>query len=77
MSHVANQKAIDATANKMTFAIFITRMNNRYAVRFDGLKYLTYIETNRGWESCECLANFLVWNGEFQGYDDITSLIAE
>lgn len=76
MSHVTNQKAIDST-NDSKYAIFITRMNNRYAVRVALGGYHTFIETNRGWERCEGLANFLVWNGEFQCYDDITSLINE
>lgn len=76
MSHVINQRAIDSTDSRK-FAIFITRMNNRYAVRTKPGGYVTYIETNRGWEHCENLANFLVWNAEFQGFDDISSIIAE
>lgn len=76
MSIVTNQKAIDST-NETRFAIFITRMNNRFAVTVAPGGYKTYMETNRGWERCDNLANFLVWNGELQGFDDITSLIQE
>lgn len=76
MSHVNNQKAIDSTSETL-FAIFISRMNNRYAVNRDGIGYKTYIETHGRWERCENLANFCVWNCEFQGFDDITSLIVE
>lgn len=76
MSHVTNQKAIDST-NETRYAIFITRVNNRYAVRVAPGGYRTFIETNRGWEHCDNLANFLVWNGELQGFDDITSIIHE
>lgn len=77
MSHVTNQKAIDQTYMEKFCAIFITRMNQRYAVKFDGLNYKTYKEINGKWERCENLSNFLVWNGELQGHDDISTLISE
>lgn len=76
MSHVTNQQAIDSTS-ETSYAIFITRMNKRYAVQVAPGGYRTFIETNGGWESCENLANFLVWNGELQGFDDITSITHE
>lgn len=76
MSIVKNQQAINSTNNNR-FAIFITRANNRYAVQVAPGGYSTFIETNRGWERCDNLANFLVWNADFQGFDDISTLIKE
>lgn len=76
MSIVKNQQAIDST-NEKRFAIFITRINNRFAVTASPDGYKTYIETNRGWERCDNLANFLVWNADLQGFDDISTLIEE
>lgn len=76
MSHVTNQKAIDAT-NSEKYAIFITKLNNRYAVKAIPGGYASYLETNRGWWRVDNVANFLIWNGEFQGFDDISSLIEE
>ena len=76
MSIVTNQKAIDSTSNNR-FAIFITIINNRYAVRVAPGGYQTFIETNRGWGHCDNLANFLVWNAELQGFDDISPIIEE
>ncbi|QHR71295.1 hypothetical protein tonnikala_24 [Escherichia phage tonnikala] len=73
MSVVANQKAIDQTNDKR-FAIFITRNHKRYAVKAIHGGYATYMELSGGWYRCENLSNFLVWNAEFQGFDDISSI---
>lgn len=77
MSHVTNQKAIDATTHNGKWAIFITRDHQRYAVRDHGFRVNTYAELGGKWIHTSNLSNFLVWNGEFQGYDDISSLIEE
>ncbi|AYP69401.1 hypothetical protein phi2457T_0004 [Shigella phage phi2457T] len=76
MSIIKNQQAIDSTSHNC-FAIFITRDNKRFAVRAVPGGYKTYMENNGKWVRCENLANFLVWNGEFQGRDDISTLIEE
>lgn len=77
MSIAKNQQAIDATRNKNLWAIFITSMGQRYAVRSGNCMDKTYRETNGKWERCENLANFLVWNADLQGFDDISTLIEE
>lgn len=76
MSIVKNQQAIDSTNNNR-FAIFITRDNKRFAVKVVPGGYNTYMEDNGKWVRCDNLSNFLVWNSEFQGYDDISTLIEE
>lgn len=83
MSYVANRNAIEETRINKKHAIFITRYSiknqlNRYAViEVSAFIYRTYKEINGKWERCEDLQNFLMWNGDFQGYDDISSLIIE
>ncbi len=76
MSIVKNQQAIDSTSYNR-FAIFITRDNKRFAVKAVPGGYNTYMEDNGKWVLCDNLSNFLVWNGEFQGRDDISTLIEE
>lgn len=76
MSIVKNQQAIDSTNNNR-FAIFITRDNKRFAVKAVPDGYKTYMEDNGKWVQCDNLANFLVWNAELQGFDDIRTLIEE
>lgn len=77
MSHVINQRAINETHRHVLWAIFITRDGQRYAVRDHGFKCNTYAELDGRWVHTSNLSNFLVWNGEFQGHDDISSLIEE
>lgn len=86
MSHVINNKAIEATRTNKQHAIFITRycgagtelLYRRYAViELSPFVYKQYQEHNGKWIECKDVVSFLVWNGEFQGYDDITSLIEE
>lgn len=76
MSIVKNQQAIDSTNNNR-FAIFITRDNKRFAVKVVPGGYNTYMEDNGKWVRCDNLSNFLVWNAELQGFDDISTLIKE
>ncbi|EOT8607569.1 hypothetical protein ACNEL3_003836 [Shigella sonnei] len=76
MSIVKNQQAIDST-NNSRFAIFITSMGRRFAVKAVPGGYKTYMEDNGKWVWCENLANFLVWNAALQGFDDISTLIEE
>ena len=76
MSIAKNQQAIDSTNNNR-FAIFITRDNKRFAVKAESGGYKTYMEDNGKWVRCDNLANFLVWNAELQGFDDISTLIEE
>lgn len=76
MSIVKNQQAIDSTNNNC-FAIFITRDNKRFAVKVVPGGYNTYMEDNGKWVLCDNLSNFLVWNAELQGFDDISTLIEE
>ncbi len=76
MSIVKNQQAIDSTNNNR-FAIFITRDNKRFAVKVVPGGYNTYMEDNGKWVRCDNLSNFLVWNAELQGFDDISTLIEE
>ncbi|ARW57191.1 hypothetical protein HOR79_gp04 [Escherichia phage vB_EcoS_SH2] len=76
MSIVKNQQAIDSTNNNR-FAIFITRDNKRFAVKVVPGGYNTYMEGNGKWVRCDNLSNFLVWNAELQGFDDISTLIEE
>ncbi|MEG0209080.1 MULTISPECIES: hypothetical protein [Gammaproteobacteria] len=77
MSNVANQRAINETIRYGMYAIFITRRNIRYAVKDCGVTIKTYKEGDGVWERVDNLSNFLVWNAEFQGHDDISSLIEE
>ncbi|ALT58125.1 hypothetical protein JMPW2_003 [Escherichia phage JMPW2] len=35
------------------------------------------MEDKGKWVWCENLANFLVWNADLQGFDDISTLIEE
>lgn len=77
MSIVINQKAINETYDRVLWAIFITRNGQRYAVRDHGFKCNTFVELEGCWVHTSNLSNFLVWNGEFQGHDDISSLIEE
>lgn len=74
MSIVKNQQAIDSTNNNR-FAIFITSIGRRFAVKAVPGGYKTYMEDSGKWVWCENLANFLVWNAELQGFDDISTLI--
>ena len=76
MSIVKNQQAIDST-NKNRFAIFITRYNKRFAVMAVPGGNKTYMEDSGKWVLCDNLANFLVWNADLQGFDDISTLIEE
>lgn len=76
MSIVKNQQAIDSTNNNR-FAIFITSMGRRFAVKAVPGGYKTYMEDNVKWVWCDNLANFLVWNADLQGFDDISTLIEE
>lgn len=77
-NHVTNSKAIHETLRNNQYAIFITMRDYRYAVKEVSPNiYQCFAEVRGGWERCEQLSNFLVWNGEFQGYDDITSIIIE
>lgn len=76
MSIVKNQQAIDSTNNNR-FAIFITRDKKRFAVKVVPGGYNTYMEDNGKWVRCDNLSNFLVWNAELQGFDDISTLIKE
>ncbi|BBU41798.1 hypothetical protein H1N98_gp27 [Escherichia phage vB_EcoS-DELF2] len=76
MSIVKNQQAIDSTSHNR-FAIFITRDNKRFAVKVVPGGYNTYMEDNGKWVRCDNLSNFLVWNAELQGFDDISTLIEE
>lgn len=76
MSIVKNQQAIDST-NTNRFAIFITSMGRRFAVKAIPGGYKTYMEDNGKWVWCDNLANFLVWNADLQGFDDISNLIEE
>lgn len=76
MSIVKSQQAIDSTNNNR-FAIFITRDNKRFAVKVVPGGYNTYMEDNGKWVRCDNLSNFLVWNAELQGFDDISTLIEE
>lgn len=76
MSIVKNQQAIDSTNNNR-FAIFITSMGRRFAVKAVPGGHKTYMEDNGKWVWCDNLANFLVWNADLQGFDDISTLIEE
>lgn len=76
MSIIKNQQAIDST-NTNRFAIFITSMGRRFAVKAVPGGYKTYMEDNGKWVRCDNLANFLVWNADLQGFDDISTLIEE
>ncbi|MDQ4166604.1 hypothetical protein bas13_0060 [Escherichia phage LeonhardEuler] len=76
MSIVKNQQAIDSTSHNR-FAIFITSIGRRFAVKAAPGGYKTYMEDNGKWVWCENLANFLVWNADLQGFDDISTLIEE
>lgn len=76
MSIVKNQQAIDSTNNNR-FAIFITSIGRRFAVKAVPGGYKTYMEDNGKWVWCDNLANFLVWNAGLQGFDDISTLIEE
>lgn len=76
MSIVKNQQAIDSTSQNL-FAIFITRENKRFAVVAVPGGHKTYMEDNGKWVLCDNLANFLVWNADLQGFDDISTLIEE
>lgn len=76
MSSVKNQQAIDSTNNNR-FAIFITSIGRRFAVKVVPGGYKTYMEDNGKWVWCDNLANFLVWNADLQGFDDISTLIEE
>lgn len=76
MSIVKNQQAIDSTSHNR-FAIFITSDNKRFAVKVVPGGYNTYMEYNGKWVRCDNLSNFLVWNADLQGFDDISTLIEE
>lgn len=76
MSIVKNQQAIDSTSHNR-FAIFITRDNKRFAVKVVPGGYNTYMEDNGKWVRCDNLSNFLAWNAELHGFDDISTLIEE
>ncbi|ALA45202.1 hypothetical protein ADS69_00097 [Enterobacter phage phiEap-3] len=83
MNFNKNNKAISETITNKKHAIFITKycegvtlLYRRYAViELSPCIYKTYKENNGYWERCDDLVSFLMWNGEFQGYDDITPLI--
>lgn len=85
MSHVINRNAMRETIQNKKHAIFITKrcegvslMYRRYAViEVSPFIFRVYLENKGRWERVEGVVSFLVWNGEFQGYDDITSLIEE
>ncbi|ATN94140.1 hypothetical protein HOS16_gp62 [Shigella phage vB_SflS-ISF001] len=76
MSIVKNQLAIDSRNNNR-FAIFITSIVHRFAVKAVPGGYKTYKEDNGKSVWCENLANFLDWNALLQGKDDISTLIEE
>lgn len=76
MSIVKNQQAIDSTSQNR-FAIFITRDNKRFSVVAVPGGHKTYMEDNGKWVRCDNLSNFLVWNADLQGFDDISTLIEE
>lgn len=76
MSIVKNQQAIDSTNNNR-FAIFITSIGRRFAVKSVPGGYKTYMEDNGKWVWCDNLSNFLVWNADLKGFDDISTLIEE
>lgn len=76
MSIVKNKQAIDST-NNSRFAIFITSIGQRFAVKAVPGGYKTYMEDNGKWVLCDNLANFMVWNADLQGFDDISTLIEE
>lgn len=87
MSHVINRNAITATRSNKKHAIFIARycanisgglQYRRYAViELSPYVFKEYVEKDGKWEAHSGVVSFLVWNGEFQGYDDISSLIEE
>lgn len=77
-TEVENRNAIEAT-DKTKFAIFIKNINGqRYAFNSDngGFTNNTFKEVNGKWEHHdECLVTWAIWNADFQGFDDLTSLI--
>ena len=87
MSHVANRNAIAATRQNKKHAIFIARycgdingglQYRRYAlIELSPYVFKEYLEQDGKWVEHKGVFSFLVWNGEFQGYDDISSLISE
>lgn len=87
MSIVKNRNAIEATRHNKQHAIFIARYCSsingglryrRYAViELSPYIYKEYREENGKWIEIEGVTSFLIWNGEFQGYDDISTLIEE
>lgn len=74
MSIIKNVVSMEATS-ATKYAIFITREMQRYAVNTDGLKWFTYKEHLGRWEPVSDISAFFMFNGTFQGFDDITSLI--
>lgn len=74
---ILNRNAIDRTLSNGLYAIFTTRLNHKYAVKeISPNIYKTYKWNNDGYyEPWEQLANFLIWNGYLQGFEDIEKLI--
>lgn len=87
MSHVVNRNVIAKTLDNKKHAIFIARycgdingglQYRRYAViELSPYIFKGYVEQGGKWVEHGEIVSFLVWNGEFQGYDDISSLIEE
>lgn len=86
MSYVTNQKALRETLTNKKHAMFITKytgegvelLYRRFAViEVSPFIYKEYIEHDGKWIPHPEVASFLEWNGEFQGFDDISSLIEE
>lgn len=83
MSFVDNRNSIEATQYNKKYAIFITKHSikgvfKRYAIiETSPFIYKTYEEMGGEWHRCENLSNFLMWNGDFQGYDDISSIVVD
>lgn len=76
-STVENTRALEQCTN-VKFAIFIKPSNGqRYAFNCNGLNHHTFKEVGGKWEKVDCLYAWAVWNANFQGFDDITSLIVE
>lgn len=74
-THVQNQNAINQNT-ATNFAIFINpRTGQRYAINRPGVHTHTYKEYKGKWEHYESLETWCVHHADFQGFDDITTLI--
>ncbi len=72
-------KAVETTQYSNTYAIFYREGTCRIAMKkvHDSL-YLTFREKDGLWEKQdESLYTWCLWNAEYQGCDDISSLITE